>query len=51
MAEIPIERKERRNWLPLVLGLLALLAVLGYCFTRNRDTATPTTAGVADRPA
>ncbi len=47
MAEIPIERKESRNWLPLILGLLALLAVLAYCFTRNRgaETATGAAAG------
>lgn len=40
MAEIPIERKEGRNWLPLILGLLALVVVLGYCFTRNRTPDT-----------
>ncbi len=47
MAEIPIERKQGRNWLPLILGLLALLAVLGFCFTRNRgaETATGAAAG------
>jgi hypothetical protein len=45
MAEIPIERKESRNWLPLILGLLALLAILGYCVTRNRGADT------AARPA
>jgi hypothetical protein len=39
MAEIPIERKEGRNWLPLILGLLALLA-LAYCFLRPKDTTT-----------
>lgn len=36
MAEIPIERKERRNWLPLILLALLLLAILGYCFLRPR---------------
>lgn len=37
MAEIPIERKPARNWLPLVLlGLLAL-ALLAYCFARDGD--------------
>ncbi len=54
MAEIPIERKESRNWLPLILGLLALLAVLAYCFTRNRgaETATGAAGGaVADSSA
>jgi hypothetical protein len=39
MAEIPIERKEGRNWLPLLLGLLALLA-LGFCFVRSRNNNT-----------
>ena len=44
MAEIPIERKEGRNWLPLILGVLALLA-LAFCFLRPKgDTA-------ATRPA
>ena len=53
MAEIPIERKERRNWLPLILGLLALLAILGYCFTRNRsaDTAATATTAAGDSAA
>jgi hypothetical protein len=44
MAEIPIERKESRNWLPLIIGLLLLLGILGYCFTRDRGT-TATAAG------
>ena len=43
MAEIPIERKPARNWLPLILAALALLILLGYCATRNRN-ATGTTA-------
>lgn len=43
MAEIPIERKERRSWLPLLLlGLLAL-GILAYCATR-RDPAGPVAA-------
>lgn len=44
MAEIPIQRKESRNWLPLLLLGLLLLAILGYCFLRPRDT-TPVAAG------
>ncbi len=44
MAEIPIQRKESRNWLPLLLLGLLLLALLGYCFFRPRDTA-PVAAG------
>lgn len=49
MAEIPIERKEGRNWLPLILGALLLLALLAYCFTRNRDVVP--VAGTADSAA
>lgn len=44
MAEIPIERKESRNWLPLILGALLLLALLGYCFLRPH-TPAPVAAG------
>jgi hypothetical protein len=53
MAEIPIERTQRRNWLPLILGLLALLAILGYCFSRNRgaETTTATAAAAGDSAA
>ncbi len=36
MAEIPIERKQGTNWLPIILGALVLLALLGWCATRNR---------------
>ena len=50
MAEIPIERKERRNWLPLLLGL-ALLALLAWLFLRNRGDAPATTAAVTDSTA
>ena len=42
MAELPIERKEGRNWLPLVLLGLLLLAVLGYCATRGDDDVPAT---------
>jgi hypothetical protein len=53
MAEIPIERKEGRNWLPLLLGGLLLLALLGYCFSRRgadpaTTTADSTAVGVTD---
>jgi hypothetical protein len=51
MAEIPIERKRSRNWLPLVLGLLALLGILGYCFSRNRGAETTTGTAVGDSAA
>ena len=37
MAEIKIQEK-KRSILPLILGALALLLLLGYCFTRDRAT-------------
>ena len=55
MAEIPIERKESRNWLPLILGLLALLLLLAFCFLRPRGDTTAArpadSAAVAAAPA
>lgn len=39
MAEIKIQEKKRSNLLPLILGALALLLLLGYCFTRDRAPA------------
>jgi hypothetical protein len=49
MAEIPIERKQGRNWLPLLLLALLALALLAYCFQRSR-TPDPVAgaAGAAD---
>jgi hypothetical protein len=57
MAEIPIQKKERSNLLPLLLGALLLLALLGWCATRDRGesgtasadsaAATQTGAGAA----
>ena len=52
MAEIPIKHKERRNVWPVVLGLLALVLVLGFLFGRKRvdraglaaDTTSSTTS-------
>lgn len=44
MAEIPIERKQSRSWVPLALLGLLLLLILGYCFLRPRDV-TPVGAG------
>ena len=38
MAEIPITRKERRNIWPMLIGLLALVLVLGFLFGRKRVT-------------
>lgn len=49
MAEIPIEKKERSNLLPLLLGALLLLALLGWCVTRDRDVEP--VPGAADTTA
>ena len=45
VAQIPIQRKERSNIWPLLLGLLAVLAVLWYVFARKHTDDT------AQRPA
>src|SRR3954465_12248658 len=38
VAEIPITRKEKRNIWPMLLGILALVLVLGFLFgRRNAD--------------
>lgn len=55
MAEIPIQKKERSNLLPLILGAVLLLALLGWCATRNRDvvptvTTADTTAAIGAAP-
>lgn len=44
MAEIPIQRKERRNWLPLLLGLL-LIAALVYWFACRPRSTSPVAGG------
>ena len=49
MADIPIQRKEGRNIWPLLLGLLALVAILWFVFGR-RSTAN-TAAARADSTA
>jgi len=50
VAEIPIQEKtHRRNLLPLILGALALLLILGWFMRRGRDhdaTNRTDTAGV-----
>ena len=43
MAEIPIRRKEGRNIWPLLIGLVALAAVLWFVFARPK---TPDTSAV-----
>lgn len=40
MAEIPIQRKEGRNIWPMLIGLLVLLAVLWFVFSRRHDADT-----------
>jgi putative membrane protein len=40
VAEIPIQRKEGRNIWPLLLGLLALAAILWFIFGRDRTDNT-----------
>ena len=37
MAEIPIRRKEGRNIWPLLIGLVALVAVLWFLFARPKS--------------
>lgn len=49
MAELPIERKTGTNWLPIIIGAVVILALLGWCATRN--TATETTPAVSDTTA
>lgn len=44
MAEIPIERKKGTNWLPLIIGVLVVLALLGWWASRNRDARAATRA-------
>jgi LPXTG-motif cell wall-anchored protein len=40
VAEIPIQRKERSNIWPLLLGLLVLAAVVWFVMTRRQATET-----------
>ena len=49
MADIPIQRKEGRNIWPLLLGLLALVAILWFVF--GRRSADNTAAVRADSTA
>ena len=49
MAEIPIRRKEGRNIWPLLIGLVALAAVLWFVFAR--DKTPDATAARADSAA
>jgi LPXTG-motif cell wall-anchored protein len=55
VAEIPISRKDRRNIWPMLLGLLALVLVLGFLFGKRRvakpglasDTTSSTTSATS----
>ena len=55
MAEIPITRKERRNIWPALIGLLAIVIVLGFVFGRRHvvrpglatDTTSSTTSATS----
>ena len=49
MAEIRIQEK-KRSILPLILGALALLLLLGYCFTRDRGGAVADTTAAGGAP-
>jgi LPXTG-motif cell wall-anchored protein len=40
VAEIPIQRKERSNIWPLLLGLLVLAAVVWFVLSRRQNTDT-----------
>jgi hypothetical protein len=44
MAEIPIERKQGKNWIPLIVGVLVVLALLGWWASHNRANGTATRA-------
>lgn len=48
MAEIPIQRKERRSWWPWLLLLLVVLVIAWYFWTRS---GVSTRAPVADSTA
>jgi hypothetical protein len=49
VAEIKIQEK-KRNLLPLILGALALLLLLGYCLTRDRGGAVADTTAATAAP-
>lgn len=42
MAQIPIERKNRSSMLPLIIGAILLLLLLGWCWSRrDNDDVVP----------
>jgi hypothetical protein len=50
MAEIKIEEKRRKNLLPLVLGAILLLLLLGWCAMRDRGVGDGAAAGATNGP-
>jgi uncharacterized integral membrane protein len=55
VAEIPIQRKERRTAWPVLIGAIILLAVMWYVFARNSVQPTvvraDSTAVATPKPA
>ena len=45
MAEIPIERKPRRSFTPLLLILLVIVVICAAWYWWTNKNATPTTTG------
>ncbi len=50
MAEIPLQQKEKRNPLPLILLALAVLALLAWFFMRDRSDVTARADSTAATP-
>ena len=50
MAEIPIQQKQKRNILPLIIAAIALLALLGWCMSRNNAGGVADTTAAAVSP-
>jgi LPXTG-motif cell wall-anchored protein len=56
VAEIPIKHRERRSPWPMLIGLIALVLVLGFLFGRKRvdraglaaDTTSSTTSATSN---
>lgn len=40
MAEIPIQERKHRSMLPLIIGALVVLALLGWLLSRRNDDRT-----------
>ena len=50
MAEIPIERKKSTNWIPLIVGLLLVVALVAWWRSRDGND-TNANAATADTSA